>query len=98
MELYNVRNIARQGIERGDPGEKNMPRMVKFRKQQFRFEYVIFKQFHIKRNKIFSFEDLEKQTKVTSHLGKTETIKSEWVNTISTLIIILAAILFSRSC
>jgi hypothetical protein len=32
-----------------------------------------------------SFEDLEKQTKVTSHLGKTETIKSEWVNTISTL-------------
>jgi hypothetical protein len=39
-----------------------------------------------------SFEDLEKQTKVTSHLGKTETIKSEWVNTISTLIIILAAI------
>jgi hypothetical protein len=27
--------------------------MVKFRKQQFRFEYVIFKQFHIKRNKIF---------------------------------------------
>jgi hypothetical protein len=35
MELYNVRNIARQGIERGDPGEKNMPRMVKFRKQQF---------------------------------------------------------------
>jgi hypothetical protein len=53
MELYNVRNIARQGIERGDPGEKNMPRMVKFRKQQFRFEYVIFKQFHIKRNKIF---------------------------------------------
>jgi len=45
-----------------------------------------------------SFEDLEKQTKVTSHLGKTETIKSEWVNTISTLIIISAAILFSSSC
>ena len=32
-----------------------------------------------------SFEDLEKQTKVTSHLGKTEPIKSEWVNTISSL-------------
>jgi hypothetical protein len=30
MELYNVRNMAGQGIERGDPGEKNMPRMVKF--------------------------------------------------------------------
>ena len=23
MELYNVRNMAGQGIERGDPGEKN---------------------------------------------------------------------------
>ena len=45
--------MAGQGIERGDPGEKNMPRMVKFRKQQFRFEHVIFKQFHVKRNKIF---------------------------------------------
>jgi len=31
MELYNVRNIAGQGIERGDPSEKNVPRMVKFR-------------------------------------------------------------------
>ena len=53
MELYNVRNIAGQGIERGDPGEKTVPRMVKFRKQRFRFEHVIFKRFHIKRNKMF---------------------------------------------
>ena len=30
MELYNVGNMAGQGIERGDPGEKNVPRMVKF--------------------------------------------------------------------
>jgi hypothetical protein len=28
MELYNIRNIAGQGIERGDPGEKTVPRMV----------------------------------------------------------------------
>ena len=32
-----------------------------------------------------SFEDLGKQTNITSYLGKTETIKSEWVNTIFTL-------------
>jgi hypothetical protein len=25
MELYNVRNIAGQGIERGDPDEKTVP-------------------------------------------------------------------------
>jgi hypothetical protein len=30
MELYNVRNMAGQGIERGDPGEKTVPRMVRF--------------------------------------------------------------------
>jgi hypothetical protein len=30
MELYIVRNMAGQGIERGDPGEKTVPRMVKF--------------------------------------------------------------------
>jgi hypothetical protein len=30
MELYNVRNMARQGIERGDPGEKTVLRMVIF--------------------------------------------------------------------
>ena len=30
MELYNVRNMAEQGIERVDPGEKNVPQMVKF--------------------------------------------------------------------
>ena len=30
MELYIVRNMAGQGIERGDPGEKNVRRMVKF--------------------------------------------------------------------
>jgi hypothetical protein len=34
----------------GDPGEKTVPRMVKFRKQRFRFEHVIFKRFHIKGN------------------------------------------------
>jgi hypothetical protein len=39
----------------GDPGEKTVPRMVKFRKQRFRFEHVIFKRFHIKRNKSFIF-------------------------------------------
>jgi hypothetical protein len=44
---------AGQGIEMGDPGEKTVPRMVKFRKQRYRFEHVIFKRFHIKRNKIF---------------------------------------------
>ena len=33
--------------------KKNVPRMVKFRKQRFRFEHVIFKRFHIKRNKNF---------------------------------------------
>jgi hypothetical protein len=30
MELYNVRNMTGQGIERGDPGEKTVPRMVRF--------------------------------------------------------------------
>jgi hypothetical protein len=30
VELYNIRNMAGQGIERGDPGEKNVPRMVRF--------------------------------------------------------------------
>ena len=30
MELYNVRNMAGQGIDRGDPGEKTVPRMVRF--------------------------------------------------------------------
>jgi hypothetical protein len=44
---------AGQGIEMGDPGEKTVPRMVKFRKQRFRFKHVIFKRFHIKRNKMF---------------------------------------------
>ena len=43
--------MAGQGIERGDPGEKTVPRMVKF-ENRFRFEHVIFKRFHIKRNKI----------------------------------------------
>ena len=38
-----------------DPGEKTVPRMVKFRKQRFRFEHVILKRFHIKRNKIFKY-------------------------------------------
>ena len=52
MELYNIRNIAGQGIERGDPGEKNRAANGKIRKQRFRFEHVIFKRFHIKRNKI----------------------------------------------
>ena len=30
MELYIVRNMAGQGIKRRDPGEKTVPRMVKF--------------------------------------------------------------------
>ena len=30
MELYNVRNMAGQGIERGDPGEKTVPWMLRF--------------------------------------------------------------------
>ena len=30
MELYNIRNMAGQGIERGDADEKTVPRMVRF--------------------------------------------------------------------
>jgi hypothetical protein len=30
MELYNVRNMAGQGIESGDPGEKTVPFDVRF--------------------------------------------------------------------
>jgi hypothetical protein len=52
MELYIVGNIAEQGIERGDPCAKTVTRKVKYRKQRFRFEHVIFKRFHIKRNNI----------------------------------------------
>ena len=51
IELYDIRNIAGQGFEKGDPGEKNVPQIEKYRKQQFRFKHVIFKRFHIKRNK-----------------------------------------------
>jgi hypothetical protein len=53
IELYDVRNIAGLGFEKGDPDEKTMLRIIKFRKQRFRFEHVIFKRFHIKRNKLF---------------------------------------------
>ena len=51
IELYDVMNISGQGFEKGDPGEKTVPRIEKYRKQQFRFEHAIFKQFHIKINK-----------------------------------------------
>jgi hypothetical protein len=34
MELYNVRNIAEQGIERGDPGEKTVTRMVNIKRNE----------------------------------------------------------------
>jgi hypothetical protein len=52
IELYDVGNIAGLGFEKGDPDEKTLPQIIKFRKQRFRFEHVIFKRFHIKRNKI----------------------------------------------
>ena len=52
IELYDVRNIAGQGFEKGDSGEKIVSRIEKYRKQQFRFKHVIFKRFHIQRNKI----------------------------------------------
>ena len=53
MELYKRQEHAGQGIEKGDRGEKNRAANVKFRKQRFRFEHVISKRFHIKRNKFF---------------------------------------------
>jgi hypothetical protein len=49
---YNI-NVGSIPSELRDPGEKTVPRMVKFRKQRFRFEHVIFKRFHIKRNNSF---------------------------------------------
>ena len=53
IELYDVSNIAGQVFEKGDHGEKkNVLRIEKYRKQQFRFEHAIFKRFDIKRNKI----------------------------------------------
>ena len=53
IELYDVGNIAGLGFEKGDPDEKTLPRIIKFRKQRFRLEHVLFKRFHIKRNKLF---------------------------------------------
>jgi hypothetical protein len=48
IELYDVGNIAGLGFEKGNPDEKTLPQIIKFRKQRFRFEHVIFKRFHIK--------------------------------------------------
>ena len=43
-----------KALKRGrDLGEKIRAANVKFRKQRFRFEHVISKRFHIKRNKFF---------------------------------------------
>ena len=43
-----------KALKRGtDLGEKKRAANVKFRKQRFRFEHVISKRFHIKRNNFF---------------------------------------------
>ena len=53
IELYDARNIAGRVFEKGDPGEKkNVPRIEKYRKQQFQFGHAIFKRFHINRTTI----------------------------------------------
>jgi hypothetical protein len=60
---YNVRNMPGKALKWGTLEKKTVPRMVKFRKQRFRFEHVIFK-------RRFRFPDHAKRKMVVSKVPR----------------------------